>query len=81
MAFKCDNCGKHQIMGNRVSHAKNRTRHAFKPNIQKKKIMVDGISMRMKLCTSCIKTLKKAPRAKAVKAESVEAPVVPVTTA
>mgnify|MGYP001604577416 CR=1 FL=1 len=60
-------------MGNRVSHAKNRTRHAFKPNIQKKKIMVDGISQRMKLCTSCIKTLKKAPRVRAPKADAIEA--------
>jgi len=76
MAFKCENCGKHQIMGNRVSHAKNRSRHAFRPNIQKKKIMVDGISVRMKLCTTCIKTLKKVKKVRTkAPTEIVEAPI------
>lgn len=62
MAFKCDNCGKKQSLGHRVSHAKNRTNHAFRPNIQKKRVMVDGQSMRLKLCTNCIKTTKKVAK-------------------
>lgn len=74
MAFKCDNCGKSRMMGHRVSHAKNRTNHAFKPNIQKKRIMVDGQFMRMKLCTNCIKTLRKVKKVRTSKSE-VEAPV------
>ncbi len=73
MAFKCDNCGKSRSMGHRVSHAKNRTNHAFKPNIQKKRIMVDGVSMRFKLCTTCIKTLKKVKKVRHPKVE--ETPV------
>jgi large subunit ribosomal protein L28 len=56
-----------------VSHAKNRTNHAFKPNIQKKRIMVDGQSMRVKLCASCIKTLHKVKKVRHPKVE--EAPV------
>ncbi len=76
MAFKCDNCGKKQSLGHRVSHAKNRTNHAFLPNIQKKRIMVDGKSVRLKLCTNCIKTLKKVKKVKAPKVET--APVVVV---
>lgn len=76
MAFKCDNCGKSQMLGHRVSHAKNRTNHAFKPNIQKKRIMVDGQSMRVKLCANCIKTLRKV---KKVKAPKEEAPIVAAT--
>ncbi|HVT00953.1 MAG TPA: 50S ribosomal protein L28 [Patescibacteria group bacterium] len=76
MAFKCDNCGKGISWGHRVSHAKNRTNHAFRPNIQKKKIVVDGRSMSVKLCASCIKTLKKV---KKVKAPKEEAPVVAAT--
>lgn len=70
MAFKCDNCGKGISWGHRVSHAKNRTNHAFRPNIQKKRIMVDGRLLRVKLCTNCIKTLKKVKKVKTVK-ESV----------
>ena len=67
MAFKCDNCGRGISWGHRVSHAKNRTNHIFRPNIQKKRIMVDGKSVRLKLCTNCIKTLKKVKKVKVVK--------------
>lgn len=69
MAFKCDNCGKSRSMGHRVSHAKNRTNHAFMPNIQTKKIVVDGKSIRVKLCTNCIKTLRKVKKVKTPKVE------------
>lgn len=65
MAFKCDNCGKGSKWGHRVSHAKNRTNHLFKPNIQKKKLVVDGQVMRVKLCANCIKTLRKVKKVKA----------------
>lgn len=67
MAFKCDNCGKSREMGHRVSHAKNRTNHAFMPNIQRKRIMVDGKYIRAKLCTNCIKTLRKVKKVKVPK--------------
>ncbi|HVZ11555.1 MAG TPA: 50S ribosomal protein L28 [Patescibacteria group bacterium] len=69
MAFKCDNCGKGLSWGHRVSHAKNRTNHAFRPNIQKKRIEVDGVMRSFKLCTNCIKTLKKPMKTKAPKEE------------
>lgn len=62
MAFKCDNCGRGISWGHRVSHAKNRTNHKFMPNIQKKRIMVDGRFVRVKLCTNCIKTLHKVKK-------------------
>lgn len=70
MAFKCDNCGKSRMMGHRVSHAKNRTNHAFKPNIQKKTIVVAGKKLSMKLCTSCIKLLRKVKKDQAAKVEA-----------
>ncbi len=77
MAFKCDNCGKGISWGHRVSHAKNRSNHAFRPNIQKKRIEVDGRKISVKLCANCIKTLKKVKKVKASK----EAPVVAALSA
>ena len=59
MAFKCDMCDKGRMMGHRVSHAKNRTNHAFKPNLQNKKMTVGTRTMSVKLCTNCIKLMKK----------------------
>jgi len=72
MAFKCDNCGKHQSLGHRVSHAKNRTNHAFRPNIQKKKILIGVRMVSVKLCANCIKTLKKVKKVKTPKEISVQ---------
>lgn len=73
MAFKCDNCGKGRMMGHRVSHAKNRTNHAFKPNIQSKRIVVNGVMRRFKLCANCIKLARF--RAKQAAKTAQEAPV------
>lgn len=59
MAMKCDNCLKGIMYGHNVSHSKRRTNRTFKPNIQKKTIVVNGRSMNVKLCTNCIKLLRK----------------------
>lgn len=59
MALKCDNCSKGIMWGHKVSHSKRRTNRVFKPNIQNKKITVNGRDIRVKLCTNCIKLLKK----------------------
>ncbi|MBI4091880.1 MAG: 50S ribosomal protein L28 [Candidatus Levybacteria bacterium] len=71
MAFKCDNCGRGISWGHRVSHAKNRSNRAFMPNIQRKRILVDGRFVRMKLCTNCLKTLRKIKKSKASKESTV----------
>ena len=62
MAFVCENCGKGIAFGRQSSHGRGvagkrwkkraqTTLRTFKPNIQKYK--------GMKLCTNCIKRLKK----------------------
>lgn len=60
MARLCDNCGKGIMYGNLVSHAKNRSKRTFKPNLHTKKIEFNGRTMRLKLCTKCAKLLRKA---------------------
>lgn len=62
MAYKCDNCDKGKEYGHMVSHAKNRLRRIFKPNLQKLKVLRSGIVVRVKFCTSCIKRLNKDGR-------------------
>ena len=59
MALKCDNCTKGIMYGHNVSHSKRRTNRTFKPNIQKKTIVINGRQMHLKLCTNCIKLLRK----------------------
>jgi len=59
MARRCEICGKGPQFGNRVSHSNKKTRHKFNPNIQNVRIEVDGEIRRIKICTSCLKSLKK----------------------
>lgn len=68
MARVCYVCGKGPATGNNVSHAHNKTRRRWLPNLQPMKIQLDdGSNRRVKVCTNCIKSgrIKKAPAKKA----------------
>jgi len=55
----CEVCGKKREMGCRVSHAHNRTKRAFKPNVQKLRVKEkNGTVRRMYVCAKCIKSGK-----------------------
>jgi large subunit ribosomal protein L28 len=60
MARKCEICGKGPQFGNRVSHSNRKTRHKFNPNIQVVKMEIDGVKRKVKICTSCLRSLKKS---------------------
>ncbi|AZV47258.1 50S ribosomal protein L28 [Nautilia sp. PV-1] len=60
MARKCEICGKGPQFGNRVSHSNKKTRHKFNPNIQSVRIEINGVSRKVKICTSCLRSLKKS---------------------
>jgi large subunit ribosomal protein L28 len=60
MAMKCMNCGKGVMYGHNVSHAKNRTRKIFKPNLHAAKIIVGTMKKSVRLCTKCLRMVKKA---------------------
>ena len=55
MARKCYVCGKGPVYGNNVSHANNKTRRRWLPNLQRVKILTeDGERQRVRVCTRCI---------------------------
>ena len=59
MAQRCDVCGKGPQFGNNVSHANNKTRRRFNPNLQPVRVQLpSGSNGRMKVCTRCIKSGK-----------------------
>lgn len=72
MALRCDNCGKGVMYGHNVSHAKNRTRKIFKPNLHSARVVVGGNRKKLKLCTKCLRMARNAQ--KPVKTEEVKAP-------
>ncbi len=55
MSKKCEICGKGPLYGNNVSHANNKTRTRWLPNLQKVRALVNGKPKRIRVCTSCIK--------------------------
>lgn len=59
MALICDHCHKGKVAGHAVSPAKNRTHRFFKPNLQKLKVLLGAVVVHVKLCTRCIKRLRK----------------------
>ena len=58
MAKSCEVCGKGPQFGNRVSHANNRTRRRFEPNLQTVRALVNGAAKRIRVCTRCLKAGK-----------------------
>ncbi len=63
MARTCEICGKHSSMGNSVSHANNKSRRRWAPNLQHVRAMVGGGVRRLLVCTRCIRSGKVAKAA------------------
>lgn len=59
MSYKCDITGKGKQFGNNRSHSMRATKKTWKPNLQKKTLVIDGQKVRLKLATSTIRTLRK----------------------
>ena len=61
MSRVCEITGKKVQVGNNVSHAKNRTRRKFYPNLQKKRFFIpeEGKWITIKVSTSALRTINK----------------------
>jgi len=61
---RCYVCDKGVAFGNNVSHANNRTRRVWKPNLQVARIVVEDKVKKIKVCTRCLNAgkIQRAPR-------------------
>jgi large subunit ribosomal protein L28 len=62
---RCYSCGRGVAFGNNVSHANNKTRRVWKPNLQVARIVDEsGKIVKVKVCTRCLSAgkVKRAPR-------------------
>jgi len=61
MARRCELTGKGVQAGNNVSHAQNKTRRRFLPNLQTVSLLSDrlGETVRLRLSTQAIRTVEK----------------------
>ncbi|MDP6606278.1 MAG: 50S ribosomal protein L28 [Dehalococcoidia bacterium] len=65
---KCDICGKRTRFGRNIRHSTRgskwvrkapRTSRFFKPNVHKKRMLIDGKWVRKNVCTRCLRTQMK----------------------
>ena len=61
---RCYSCDKGVAFGNNVSHANNKTRRTWKPNLQVVRVQSEGKIIKVKACTRCIAAgkVQRAPR-------------------
>jgi large subunit ribosomal protein L28 len=65
MSRVCDFCGKTPQNGHNVSHANNKTKKIWRPNLQSVRHQVNGQTLRVRACAKCIKNglvQKPSPR-------------------
>ena len=60
---KCEICGKGPLFGHNVSHANNKTKKTWKPNVQRIKTVSGGTVRHIRVCTRCLKSGKVAKSA------------------
>ncbi|MDR2342246.1 MAG: 50S ribosomal protein L28 [Campylobacteraceae bacterium] len=60
MARKCAISGKGPLVGNNVSHANNKTKRRFLPNLRTIRVTLeDGTTRKIKVAASTLRTMKK----------------------
>ena len=61
MSYRCQLTGKGYLNGNNVSHANNKTKRKFLPNLQKISFISEklGRSIQLKVAASTIRTVEK----------------------
>ena len=60
MARVCEICGKGPITGHNVSHANNKTPRRWYPNLQRVRVVVNGVVRRIRVCAQSIKSNRVA---------------------
>lgn len=71
MAYICEICGKSTVIGRSQKHKRGvagkrwrkkapATRRAFRPNLQKVTLSISGKKTKMRICTKCLKRIKKS---------------------
>ena len=67
---KCDICDKRTVFGRNIRHQTRgskwvrrapRTSRKFRPNVHKKRLLIDGRMRRVNICTRCLRTRMKIP--------------------
>ena len=55
----CEITGKGKMYGHNVSFSQHKTRKVFKPNVQKKTLVINGQKLKVNVSAAALRTLKK----------------------
>lgn len=55
---KCGICSKDVAFGNNVSHSNKKTNRSWKPNVKKVKVVENGTTKSVHVCTRCLRSNK-----------------------
>ena len=58
MARRCELTGKAVLVGNNVSHANNKTKRRWSPNLQRVRANLKGTVKYIRVCTRCLRSGK-----------------------
>jgi large subunit ribosomal protein L28 len=74
MAKVCQITGKRTVSGNNVSHANNKTKRKFYPNLQSKKLFLEeeGIWVNLKVSTHALRIINKLGLSQALRKKGLE---------
>lgn len=56
MSRVCSVCGKGKLSGNLVSHSNRKTPRSYNANVQKVKVVKDGVVSKEYVCARCLKS-------------------------
>ena len=56
MSRVCSVCGKGKLSGNLVSHSNRKTPRSYNANVQKVKVVKNGVVSKEYVCTRCLKS-------------------------
>ncbi len=64
MLGRCEICERKPMHGNNVNFSQKRTRRRFVLNVQRRRIEINGSMRTVNICTRCLRTMSKVPKAK-----------------
>ena len=64
MSGRCEICERKPMYGNNVNFSQKRTRRRFVLNVQRRRIEINGVRRTVNICTRCLRTMDKLPKAK-----------------
>ena len=56
MGHFCEVCEKGTMSGHNVSHSNRKTNRIWAPNVQRVRVLVNGQSRRLNVCTRCLRS-------------------------